>query len=69
MFKWYWFVSRNGAIEIKSIILHLQVRDAFRQCCCYCKRGRRGNYWVQGEDLWVEKPPEQLEVFLSYSFI
>ncbi|KAL9989659.1 hypothetical protein ACROYT_G004227 [Oculina patagonica] len=43
------------------VIMDRQVRDAFRQCCCYCKRGRRGNYWVQGEDLWVEKPPEQLE--------
>ena len=43
-------------------LLHVQVRDAFRQCCCYCKRGRRGSYWVKGDDVWVQKQPEQLEV-------
>lgn len=43
------------------VIMDRQVHDAFRQCCCYCKRGRRGSYWVKGDDMWVEKPPEQLE--------
>ncbi|XP_020632814.1 brain-specific angiogenesis inhibitor 1-like isoform X2 [Orbicella faveolata] len=43
------------------VIMDRQVRDAFRQCCCYCKRGRRGSYWVKGDNVWVQKPPEQLE--------
>lgn len=43
------------------VIMDRQVRDAFKQCCCYCKRGRRGSYWVKGDDMWVQRPAEQLQ--------
>lgn len=43
------------------VVMDRQVRDAFRQCCCYCKRGRQGSYWVQGDDVWIQKQQEQRE--------
>lgn len=48
--------------KIFRFLFCVQVRDAFRQCCCYCKRGRQGSYWVQGDDVWIQKQQEQREV-------
>lgn len=43
------------------VVMDRQVRDAFRQCCCYCKRGRQGSYRVQEEDGGIPKQQEQCE--------
>ncbi|XP_032240907.1 adhesion G-protein coupled receptor G4 [Nematostella vectensis] len=40
-------------------IMDRQFDDAIRECCCLCCRGRRGKYWVKGDDYWEREQPEE----------
>ena len=43
-----------------SLILNVQVREAFKYCICCWRRSRRGSYWVRGQSNEMKTSPNEV---------